>query len=401
MHGALEGFRVLDLSQFLSGPRCTQLLAQAGAEVIKIEPPAGEAMRMLTRATGTERMMSLVNTGKQCMVLDLKKRAAREVFRRLVKVSDVVVENFAPGTMARFGLGYEALRAIHPGLVYARITGFGSTGPDADLLAFDIVAQATGGIMDAYGIPDRPPGVFFGDLVSGAYCANGILAALLHRYRSGLGQMVDISMQDVMYFHHFSAQCHRALEPVQQEIRGILGKPLDRLFSDPEDPVPFWYVYPARDGYVVVVALTDDHWNRLMVCIGRSERVGDERFQSIVARVRNAREGVEMVASWMRERSVDEIVQALQRAQVPCGPVLDKAGVNRHRQLRARGMLAAAPHASQGEIPVPGCPIHLTETPGHVGHACPDVGTHTEPVLRNVLGLSTEEIRRLREQGAF
>lgn len=401
MHMPLKGFRVLDLSQFLSGPRCTQLLAQAGAEVIKIEPPSGETMRLLTMVTGTERMMSLINANKKCMVLNLKEQAACHIFRRLVKVSDVVVENFAPGAMERMGLGYESLREENSGLIYAAISGFGRTGPFLDRLAFDIIAQATGGIMAAYDRPDRPPPIFFADLVSGAYCANGILLALLHRERTGIGQMVDISMQDVMYFHHFPAQCNRALEDVQEEIRGIMGKPLDKMFSDPENPVPFWNSYKARDGYVVIVALTDSQWNRLVETIGRADLVGDERFQNIVARVHNAGEGLEILSSWMRDHTVEEIVEAMHRAKVPCGPVLDKAEVNVHPQLQARDMLLERSHPRHGTIQIPGAPIRLTETPGKVTDPCPDLGTHTEEILEHLLELSEEEISQLRKQGVF
>ena len=395
----LKGVRVLDLSQFLSGPRCTQLLAQAGAEVIKIEPPGGETMRLLTLVTGTERMLSLINGNKKSVVLDLKRPEARELFRGLVRVSDVVVENFAPGAMERMGLEYESLKRDNPRLIYATISGFGKTGPYLDRLAFDIIAQATGGIMAANEREDRPPAIFFADLVSGAYCANGVLLALWHREKTGAGQMVDISMQDVMYFHHFPAQCHRALESVQEEIRGIMGKPLDKMFSDPENPVPFWYSYRARDGYVVIVALTDGQWDRLLQAIGRPDLVGDERFGNIVARVKNAREGLAILSPWMAEHTVGEIVEGLHRARVPCGPVLDKAEVNRHPQLRARQMLLETTHPRLGVIPVPGCPIRLTESPCRVTTACPDLGAHTEEVFRDLLSLSQEELLGLRSRG--
>jgi len=396
---ALSGIRVLDLSQFLSGPRCTQLLAQAGAEVIKIEPPSGETMRLLTWATGTERIMSLVNCDKKSLVLDLKRAEARAVFRSLVAVSDVVVENFGPGAMERMGLGYGPLQEINPRLVYASISGFGRTGPDAERLAFDIIAQATGGILDAYDRPDRTPPIFWADLVSGAYCANGILMALLHRERGGGGQRVDVSMQDVMYFHHFSAQSHRALDAVQEEIRGILGKPVDRLFADPESPVPFWYSYEAQDGYVVIVALTDAQWNGLMTCIGRADLVGDARFDSIVTRVKNARPALAIVSAWMRRHPVAAIVERLHQARVPCGPVLNRDQVNGHPQLRARGMLVEALHPRSGAVPVPGSPIALEKTPARVRNACPDLGAHTDEILREILHLSEGAIAELKRHG--
>ncbi len=399
MQSPLHGIRVLDLSQFLSGPRCTQLLALAGAEVIKIEPPMGEAMRMLTMATGTERMMGLVNANKKCIVLDLRHQQGRELFKRLVMVSDVVVENFAPGTMDRIGLSYDVLQKINPKLIYASISGYGATGPFSDRLAFDIIAQATSGIMAANDRPERPPALFFADLVSGAYCANGILMALLARQHTGRGQFVDISMQDVMYFHHFPAQCHKALAAVQEEIRGIIGKPLDKLFSDPSNPVPFWNSYKAKDGYVVIVALTDQQWQRFMDAIGRPELGTDERFSNIVARITNAKEGVEIVSSWMKTHCVQEIVEIMYRAKVPCGPVLDKEEVNLHPQLVAREMLVEVEHPRLGRVFTAGSPIKLSATPCKVAGACPDLGAHTEEVLQTLLGLSLEEIASLRSQG--
>ena len=401
MPSPLEGFRVLDLSQFLSGPRCTQLLAQAGAEVVKVEQPGGETMRLLTRASGMERMMSLINGDKKCMTLDLKKDAARGIFRRLVAVSDVLVENFAPGTMDRMRLGYEDLREINPRLIYTVITGFGRTGPYADRLAFDIIAQAMGGIMAANEREDRPPAIFFADLVAGAYAANGILLALLHRQRTGMGQLVDISLQDVMYFHNFPAQCQRALEEVQEEISGLIGKTVDRLFADPESPVPFWYSYKALDGYVVVVALTDHHWNSLLRAIGREDLVGDERFNNIVARVRNARQGLAVILPWMETRTVGEIVDVFYKAKVPCGPVLGERQVNEHPQLRARGMLQEGMHPRLGTVPMPGCPMRLTESPCQVSGPCPDAGAHTEEVLKRLLQLSDAEVLALRDSGAI
>jgi len=255
--------------------------------------------------------------------------------------------------------------------------------------------------MSANEREDRPPAIFFADLVSGAYCASGILMALLHRERTGAGQVVDISMQDVMYFHHFPAQCHRALEVVKEDIRGIIGKPLDKLFSDPEHPVPFWNSYRARDGFVVVVALTDSLWNRFLVAMGRADLVGDVRFSTIVSRVKNAREGVEIVSSWMAAHTVQEIVDIMSQAKVPCGPVLNKEQVNEDPQLRARQMHLEREHPRLGKVAIPGCPIKLSDTPCEVEYPCPDLGTDTEEILRTLLHLSQSDISDLRSQGVI
>ncbi|MFC1888293.1 CaiB/BaiF CoA transferase family protein [Thermodesulfobacteriota bacterium] len=401
IQGALTGVRVLDLTQFLSGPRCTQLMAEAGAEVIKIEPPDGEAMRKLTVLSGAERILSNLNRNKKGLVLNLQSEKGRELLKGLVKASDVLVENFTPGLMDKMGLGYEALSAVNPRLVYAVISGFGRTGPLSERTAFDIISQATGGIMNANGMDDRPPAIFFGDLVSGAYCTIGILEAIICRERTGRGQLVDISMQDVMYYQHFSAHSKRALAPVEEEVASILGKPIDRLMTDRDQPLCFWNAYPARDGYVAIVALSDSQWNRLMEAVGRPDLVGDERFGNFVLRVHNTREGVEVVDAWTREHTVAEVVKAMEEARVPCGAVLDADALGQDEQLKARGMLCEVDQPRLGKIGVPGTPVKLSDTPGGVESACPELGEHTEEILSSILGLSAGEIETLRSEGTI
>ena len=244
MKKALEGVRVLDLSQFLSGPRAAQLLAEMGAEVIKVESPVGETMRMLAMLIpGAERVFAIINRNKKGLVINFRTEKGIELFKELVKKSDVLVENFAPGTMAKMGLSYDKLKDLNPRLIYAVITGFGLTGPWAGRTAFDIIAQATGGIMHANRQDDRPPSVFFGDMVSGAYCAVGILGALFWREKSGIGQLIDISMQDVMYAHNYQALSDRALEPVEASLTATLGRNIISLMTDYESPLAFWNSY--------------------------------------------------------------------------------------------------------------------------------------------------------------
>jgi crotonobetainyl-CoA:carnitine CoA-transferase CaiB-like acyl-CoA transferase len=392
---ALEDVVVLDLSQFLSGPRCTQILAMKGAQVIKIEPPAGEALRVLTRFMQAERMMSVINQNKKGLVLDLKKPEGVDLFKQLAQKADVVVENFAPGLMDKMGVGWDALRALNPRLIYASISGFGRTGPLADRLAFDIIAQATGGIMHSYKQPDRPPRAYWGDLVSGAYCALGILQALYQRERTGAGQLVDISMQDVMYFHYFGAQSEKALEPVREQVSTLLGRDLTNLMTDETNPLPYWNSYKTKDGHIAVVALTERHWKNLLQAMGEPELINDPRFNNFVVRTQNCAEGVALVSEWMAQRTVREIYETLTAAHVPCAPVLTLEQVNQDPQLAHRGMHCTVRHPSLGAIDTPGDPVKLSASDSCANEPCPELGQHTDELLAGVLGLDQGAIRAL------
>ena len=396
----LQDIRVLDLSQFLSGPRASQVLAFFGADVIKIEPPQGDTMRMLMTLSGCERTLSCLHQDKRSMVIDLRSPLGKDVFLQLVDKSDVIIENFKPGTMEKLGLSHESLIEQNPRLVYACISGFGKTGPLADRTAFDIISQATGGTMYGNGIPDRPPGIFIGDLGTGGHCALGIVLALLAREKTGKGQLVDISMQDIMYFHNFWGFSEKATGPVQQEIIDIFGREMTQLLTDYEHPMPFWNSYKAIDGYVVIVALTDAQWNNLMRIIGHEDLIGDERFANFVARVKNADEGRVLVEQWMSRFTCEQIVEQLTTKRIPCGKVSDYDELNNDPQLAARQMYQKVTHSRLGEIDVPGNPIKLAETPGEFSRPCPDLGQHTDEILAQVLELPDDKIKNLRQQGA-
>ena len=397
----LENVKVLDLSQFLSGPRASQIMALFGAEVVKIEPPTGDSMRLLLQVSGSERSMSCLHQNKKGVVIDLKKPEGTELFLKLIEHFDVIIENLKPGTLDAIGLSYENLKKINPRLIYAKISGFGNDGPMADRTAFDIISQATAGIMFANGVLDRPPGVFFGDFTSGAYCAMGIMIALMAREKNGKGQFIDIAMHDVMYFHNFWCFLEKANGPEKENIREIFGRDMRDFLSDHEHPMPFWSTYKCRDGYVCVVALTDIQWNRFLEVVERQDLIGDERFNNFVKRVIHCDEARAVIDEWMIRHDRDEVIEKLNIQRIPCGRVANYEEVNSDSTLNAREMFTKVSHDRLGEIDVPGNPVKLSETPGRIFSPSPDLGEHTGEVLQKYLGISEDEIIDLRKKGVI
>lgn len=402
MDSPLKNIRVLDLSQFISGPRCTQILADLGAEVIKVEPPIGETMRLLTLLMpGMERVLSVFHRNKKGITLNLKTDKGREILRKLAEKSDVFVENFTKGTLEDMGLGYHSLKAGNPGLIYASISGFGRTGPLSFRPAFDIISQATSGIMYALRQPDKPPAVFFGDLVSGAYCAIAVLYALMARQTGGQGQFIDISMQDVMYFHNYRSISKKAIDPVFEEVMRTLGRTPDQMFTDEARRMAFWNTFKTRDGYIAVVALTDSQWKRFVEVIGNAELKNEEKYGNLVTRVLNAPEAVKIVEEWAAQHTVAEIEGALDKADVPCGRVQDIDGANRDIQLEFRQMYEAVTHPKFGQVSVPGIPFKFSGIENRISTPAPDLGQHTVEVLTSLLGMTEDEIKELKDDGAL
>ncbi|MDM8000224.1 MAG: CaiB/BaiF CoA-transferase family protein [Dehalococcoidia bacterium] len=346
-------------------------------------------------------MPSTIHQNKEAIVVDWRTKEGAHIVKELSRRSDVLVENFAKGILEKSGLGHHDLCRENPGLVYVSITGFGHTGPLCERTAFDIIAQATGGIMWAQGSPGHPPGVFFADLVSGAYAAIGAISALWQRAATGMGQHVDISMQDVMYFHNFWAFADRANGPERDEVTSRLGRTLESFLTDQEHPLPFWNSYRARDGYIVIVALTDEQWNRFMTVIGKPELIRDARFNNLVARVRNADEGVAIISAWISERTTDEVERLLIEMRIPCGKVKDFGELFTDPQLRERGMFQTAPHPKLGPIESCGFPVKMSGADLGVVSACPDLGQDTATVLKELLGYDDGKIAELRERKAI
>ena len=399
--GPLADVRVVDLTSAMAGPYCTMVLADLGAEVIKVEAPgAGDITRQAGPFAPDDRLRAFggyfqsVNRNKKAIAVDLKQEEGREILRRLVAVSDVLVENFRAGVMERLGLDYETLRAVNPRLVYAAIRGFGDprTGksPYADWPAYDVVAQAMGGIMSMTGPdPDHPikAGGGVGDTVPGLMAAIGILAALHHARRTGEGQFLDVAMYDGIL-----AICERIV--YMYSYAGVVTRPQGNrhsLFC------PF-ELFPTRDGWVAICAPADHQWRELCAAMGRPELADDSRFATNAARVEHCEEVRRLVTDWTSARTKAEVVAAL-GGRVPCGPVQDAAEIFADPHVRAREMLVELEHPGCGRPrAVAGVPVKLTLTPGSVRHRAPLLGEHTAQVLLS-LGYGPEDIARLRNRG--
>ncbi len=397
MNGPLHDIRVLDASRILSGPYCTMLLADLGAEVLKVEyPRGGDPARTLHPFVGDDSAFFLsVNRGKKSITLDLSTQTGRELFLRLVKQCDVLVENFVPGTMARFGLDYESVKDINPKLVYASISGFGQDGPEADRPALDIIVQAMGGIMSITGEPDGHvvrPGPSLGDSVAGTFAALSIVSALHQRHETGKGQYVDTAMLDcqvTLMENAFARYFATGTSP------GPLG-------TRHPSAVPF-QVFDASDGQLVIALLTNDAatWHRFCEAIERPDLGTDPRYQDNAGRMKHVDELVAELQKTTAKKTVAAWLEILRAADIPCGPINDLAAVAADPQVRYRGMLPKIPHPQKGAWPVANTPFHLSgATTGPAG-ASPRLGEHTNAVLKDLLGLNDEEIDALRRDGVI
>ncbi len=397
--GALAGLKIVDLTQMLAGPFCTMLLADLGAEVIKVEPLDGDATRKQGPFAQDDELRAFggffqsVNRNKRSIAVDLKSESGRQIVRTLVADADVVVENFRIGVMDRLGLSYESLRAINPRLVYACIRGFGDprTGvsPYGDWPAFDIVAQAVGGLMSTTGPAHQPtkvgPGV--GDIVPGMLAALGILAATRHADRTGQGQFVDVAMYDGVL-----ALCERII--YQYSYAGEVARP----FGNNHPYLCPFDVYPATDGGVTIAAPFDHLWRELCAAIERPDLTGDARLATAEGRVAHCPEVRAAISAWTSVRTRAEIAAVL-GGRVPCGPVNTVVDIFNDPHVAAREMIAMVEQpGSAAPVAIAGTPIKMTETPGGVRTRAPLLGEQTDAILSEA-GNSPAEIAALREGG--
>tara|TARA_Y100001934_G_scaffold282631_1_gene397339 strand:+ start:30087 stop:31298 length:1212 start_codon:yes stop_codon:yes gene_type:complete len=400
MTGALSGVTVLDLTQMMSGPFCTMMLADQGADVIKIEPPTGEVARGYGPFLDDDEdrhyggYFQSINRNKRSISIDLKTEAGCAVFRRLVADADVVIENFRAGVMERLGLPYEDLAAINPRLVYATIRGFGDSragiSPYQDWPAYDIVAQAMGGLMHMTGPEEGPPtkvGPGVGDTVTAMFTAFGVLAAVIQARESGKGQFVDVAMLDSIF-----ALCERAatFHGYDGSIAGAVGN--HHPFFTP------FGTYPCRDGWVAIGCPVDRFWTELARLMGDPEIGSDPRYAANDERVARRQEVDAIVTNWTRDRTKAELADLI-GGKVPFGPVNNIGDLADDPHLAARSMLAELPHpGSERTVTVANTPIKLTGTPGGARRQAPTLGEDTDIVLRNA-GYADDEIAAMREAG--
>jgi crotonobetainyl-CoA:carnitine CoA-transferase CaiB-like acyl-CoA transferase len=389
----LEGVRVLDLSQFEAGPSCTEAMAWLGAEVVKIENPrAGDPGRTVLTEPGKDSFYFLIfNANKKSVALDLKAAAGKKLVLDLAKKADVFVENFAPGAIERLGLGYDVVSRINPGIVYAQVKGFGEGSPFENNLAFDMIAQAVGGVMSISGEPDgRPikPGPTLGDTGTGMLLCISILGALYEKQSTGKGQRLQIAMQDAMLHYirlGFATQARKG-GPVQragdQTVSG--GNPPCGIFScKGGGPNDYVYVYTSR--------ANPEHWKRLLQVVGREDLIGDKRYETPADRTEREAEVNAIVSEWTKKYDKHEAMRLIGAAGIPAGAVLDTKELAEDKTFYDRGILQVVDHPLVKGYQMPTWPVRHNGAPPPV-KAAPLLGEHSGQVLASWLGMSERDI---------
>lgn len=384
----LEGLVVLDLTRVLAGPYCSMMLADFGANIIKIEPPeVGDDSRHFGPFVGKESayFMSL-NRNKRSITLNFKKEAHIELFREMVKQADVVLENYRPGTMEKFGLGYDELKQINPKIIYAACSGFGHSGPYMDKPAYDIVVQAMGGIMSITGAEGGEPtrvGASIGDIIAGMFTAYGVMLGLFHRLKTGEGQKVDVGMLD----------CQVA----------VLENAISRYATSGVSPVPLGNRHPsitpfaaftAKDGHLIVGAGNERLWEKLCTLIGSPELITDERFNNNGNRTNNVKELMVILDAIFVKKTINEWLALLEDAGLPCAPIntIDKIVNDPH--IAARDMIVEVEHPVAGHLKMAGVPVKMSLTPGKVEYHAPLLGQHNAEILKEMFGWDQEKVEK-------
>lgn len=390
----LAGLRVLDFTRVLAGPFCTALLGDLGAEIIKIEPPAGDDYRHIApMKEGEGALFTVMNRNKKSLVLDLKKEQAVAIVHELVATADVVVENFRPGVTQRLQIDYERLKQINPRLVYVSVSGFGQSGPYSHRPAYDIVLQAMTGLMEATGAPDGPPtlvGEAVSDVVSGLFASWGALVALYAREKNGFGTHVDVSM--------FNATLAFAATSVSRYL--FTGKAPERVGNRHPLSAPFG-VYEAADGHFVIAVLNNRLFSQLALAIGRAEIVDWAHFATDDLRNQNEEELRQIIEGWSKHKSVEDAIQALEEASVPTAPIWNIEQALNSEQAEISHFLTPIQHDRLGGLKLPSQPVVFSGFAANTVSPAPALGAHNEEILGEVLGLAQSRIAELNKLGVF
>lgn len=393
----LAGITVLDFGQIYQGPYATMLMAKAGANVIKIEPPGGEPLRRRVIATGGETTLpiAMLNANKRAVTLNLKSDDGKDLLKQMVQRADVLLENFSPGTMDSLGVGYDVLKPLNPALVYASGTGFGLSGPDRDNLAMDFTIQANSGIMSVTGDPDGPPmkaGPTLVDFMGGIHLYAAVLTALFHRIATGQGQLVEVAMQETVYpslasSYDYYRRTGKTPPRAGNRQAGLGSAPYN--------------AFPTTDGWVAIHVVTEGHWTNLLTAMGREDLKTDPRFQTNPARTENMMETEAVVSAWTRTLGKMEVAAICKRYKIPAAPVRNAVEVMNDPHMHERGMLQKIDHPSLGPIIVPNTPLRL-----HGADPIPPIpsqklGQDNEEIYGNWLGLGEDRVAQLKANGTI
>lgn len=392
----LSGIRVLDLSRILAGPYCTMMLGDLGAEIIKVERPgAGDDTRTWGPpfADGESAYYLCCNRNKKSITIDLKKPRGVELVKELAKDADVLVENFTPGLMKKFGLDYAALSKSNPGLIYCSITAYGQDGPYRDRPGYDMVLSAVGGLMGITGERNGKPvkvGVAITDVVTGVYTSGAIMASLIRRGRTGRGQHIDASLLDIQV----SCLANIASNYL------VAGKEAQLWGTEHESIVPY-QVFETTDRPIAIAVANQKMWLNFCDLVGKEEWKNDPRFETNPRRVENREALLALIADIMKEKSCDEWMEGFLAASIPCGPVNSMESLFSDPQILYRGMIAEAPHPTIETLRMVAPPIKYSEAPVSVRSAPPLLGEHTDEILGGILGYDRDAIKALRAEGVI
>ena len=399
----LEGIRVIDLTRIYAGPYCSMLFADMGAEVIKVEPPEGELIRdnppMVKEGEGGPHDRSrsgyflALNRNKYGITLNLKHPKAVEIFQELIKIGDIVLENYAPGVMKRLGIDYPHLREINPRIIMCSISGFGQTGRYSERLAFDVISQAMSGLMSITGHPDNPPtrvGTSLGDVNAAVHAAFAIMTALYYREKTGIGQYIDVSMLETMV---------GILEG--GIVRWTIGKELLTPIGSMNPHEAPMAAFRCKDGYIIIATVGNEHWQRFCRAVHRPDWAEDPEYRTKRQRWEKKYLLQEEIEKITAQYTVKEVGEMMDQERVANSPIFNIEQVIEDPHLKDRGYFVNIDHPVIGKAKIPGIPFKMSETPGSVERPSPLVGEHNELILGKYLGMNREEIEKLKGEGAI